>query len=435
LGDESHQQLVRDLIVELGQGHLFASFSQQEDDNNNDKNKSNKKLGQFVEQLVEIDKSYSGGLRRYISNARKLLEQSQLGVNPLEGWIPSIPSGQTLQLDTRTYQQMEDVGRPLLGSVGFVLVAGGLGERLGYSGIKIGLPTELATETSYIQHYIEYILAVQAKYRRKSPRGQGSGLPLCIMTSSDTNDKTIELLETHQYFGMHPGDVTIVQQGKGVPALLDNEARIATETDIRGGAVAVVTKPHGHGDVHELLHRHGVAQQWLHERKLRYLVLFQDTNGLAFHCLPAMLGVSETNRFIMNSLAVPRRAGQAIGGIATLTHAETQQKRYVPVPFPLFVLCASVLSRARTSTRHPDGECFPLPPQNRWYIPLPGRARTQSEDDFEAHHHITTEWGWLARVDSYGEESELFCATGFLGEGLGRGIPQPIGSTAFLGVP
>ena len=34
-----------------------------------------------------------------------------------------------------------------LGSVGFVLVAGGLGERLGYNGIKIGLPTEMSTGT------------------------------------------------------------------------------------------------------------------------------------------------------------------------------------------------------------------------------------------------------------------------------------------------
>jgi UDP-sugar pyrophosphorylase len=32
----------------------------------------------------------------------------------------------------------------------FVLVAGGLGERLGYNGIKVELPSEITTETSYV---------------------------------------------------------------------------------------------------------------------------------------------------------------------------------------------------------------------------------------------------------------------------------------------
>jgi UDP-sugar pyrophosphorylase len=80
-----------------------------------------------------------------------------------------------------------------------------------------------------------------------------------------------------------------------------------------------VTKPHGHGDIHALLHSHGVAQQW-HDAGLRYLVLFQDTNGLAFHTLPLMVGVSESYNLIMNSLAVPRKAKQAIGAITRLKH-------------------------------------------------------------------------------------------------------------------
>ena len=33
----------------------------------------------------------------------------------------------------------------------FVLVAGGLGERLGYSGIKLALPSESATGTCFLQ--------------------------------------------------------------------------------------------------------------------------------------------------------------------------------------------------------------------------------------------------------------------------------------------
>ena len=49
----------------------------------------------------------------------------------------------------------------------------------------------------------------------------------------------------------------------------------------------------------------------------------QDTNGLAFHTLPLMLGVSKELGLVMNSLAVPRKAKQAIGGIAKLTKIGT----------------------------------------------------------------------------------------------------------------
>jgi UDP-sugar pyrophosphorylase len=168
-------------------------------------------------------------------------------------------------------------------------------------------------------------LAVQSRYAPERCE-----LPLCIMTSQDTNAKTQQLLLENNYFGMDPNSITIVQQGQGVPALLDNDARMALETDDDSSShPKVVTKPHGHGDIHELLHRHHVAQSWLVDRQLKWLVLFQDTNGLAFHTLPSMLGVSKSNRFILNSLAVPRKAKQAIGGIATLTHQSTGKQRYV----------------------------------------------------------------------------------------------------------
>jgi UDP-sugar pyrophosphorylase len=145
------------------------------------------------------------------------------------------------------------------------------------------------------------------------------------MTSGDTNARTIDLLEKNNYFGLKKEQITIVQQGVGVPALMDNDAKLALDPD---NEFKIQTKPHGHGDIHELLYRHGVAKQW-HEKGLKWLILFQDTNGLAFHTLPMMLGVSTKLNLIMNSLAVPRKAKQAIGGIVKLTHKETGETRYV----------------------------------------------------------------------------------------------------------
>lgn len=169
-------------------------------------------------------------------------------------------------------------------------------------------------ETRYIHYYIEYILAVQAKYAPK-----GTELPLCIMTSGDTNEKTQQLLKFNNYFGMKESQITIVKQGEGVPALEDNDARMCLA---QGEPSVLLTKPHGHGDIHSLLHTHGVARNWK-EKGIKWLCLFQDTNGLAFHTLPLMLGVSVKKKLIMNSLAVPRKAKQAIGGIAKLKNKKT----------------------------------------------------------------------------------------------------------------
>jgi hypothetical protein len=47
-----------------------------------------------------------------------------------------------------------------------VLVAGGVGERLGYRGIKVRLPCETTTSTSYLELYISNILALQVRCRR-----------------------------------------------------------------------------------------------------------------------------------------------------------------------------------------------------------------------------------------------------------------------------
>ena len=47
---------------------------------------------------------------------------------------------------------------------GFILVAGGLGERLGYNNIKVSLPVETFTMTPYLGYYIKKILAIQVYF-------------------------------------------------------------------------------------------------------------------------------------------------------------------------------------------------------------------------------------------------------------------------------
>lgn len=131
---------------------------------------------------------------------------------------------------------------------------------------KIGLPTELVTETCYLQFYIETILSFQRNFAEDYRK-----LPLCIMVSGDTKKGTVTLLEQNNNFGMDDDQITLVQQGEGVPALIDNNAKIALDPN---DGYKMILKPHGHGDIHALLHSDGVAKKWL-EDGMKWVVFFQ----------------------------------------------------------------------------------------------------------------------------------------------------------------
>jgi UDP-sugar pyrophosphorylase len=66
--------------------------------------------------------------------------------------------------------------------------------------------------------------------------------------------------------------VVLIKQEK-VPCLIDNDAHLALDPN---DPYAVQTKPHGHGDVHGLLHRSGLAQQW-QQQGLQWVCFFQVT--------------------------------------------------------------------------------------------------------------------------------------------------------------
>ena len=99
-----------------------------------------------------------------------------------------------------------------------------------------------------------------------------------------------------------------------VPALCDNNGRFAQG---KADPYSLQTKPHGHGDVHTLLHTSGLLPAFLAEGR-KHVVFFQDTNVLAFKAIPAALGVSVRRGLAMNSLTVPRSPGEAAGAICKL---------------------------------------------------------------------------------------------------------------------
>jgi UDP-sugar pyrophosphorylase len=124
------------------------------------------------------------------------------------------------------------------------------------------------------------------------------------MVSDDTHDRTLSLLKKYNYFNLRKDSVHIAKQ-ENVPALLDNNARIAVDMD----NFKVITKPHGHGDIHNLLYDSGIAKKWRDMGK-DWMVFIQDTNALALKAIPSVLGVSKKNNWQMNTICVPRMPGE-----------------------------------------------------------------------------------------------------------------------------
>jgi UDP-sugar pyrophosphorylase len=269
--------------------------------------------------LADLDESYPGGLPSYLSKAQRLLLESAEGYNPFDEFTAQVPEGQVLSLndDTNAALSMADaeaLGWTAAHGLVFVLVAGGLGERLGYSGIKLSLDTEICTETCYLEFYARYIRAVQYKVQQRSDNS-ALRIPLVIMTSGDTDAATRQLLIEHKYFELDESQVTIVTQDK-VAALRDGAAGLALADDTRW---TIDTKPHGHGDVHQLLARAGLVDEWERSGK-SHVVFLQDTNALVVNSVIPTLGVSVQLGLHMNSICIPRLAGEAAGAIARLEY-------------------------------------------------------------------------------------------------------------------
>ncbi len=167
-----------EMLVGLGQDHLFEGWPAA--------GQAEAEKHAFFQQVAQLDGSYPGGIAAYVEKARRLLAAAVAQENPFDGMTPSVPDGETLAYGMPEFAEAERAGLAEAGKAAFVLVAGGLGERLGYGGIKLALPVESTTGASYLEFYVSFILALQA--RARVLLGQAAlQIPLVIMTSDDTD--------------------------------------------------------------------------------------------------------------------------------------------------------------------------------------------------------------------------------------------------------
>ena len=292
------------LLLKCGQSHLFAEWEPV--------GIADEKKHEFFAQIQSMHEAYPGGIGAYVQNARRLLAGSAAGANPLEGWVPSVPPAQLgvqLTPGDAEFERYENLGLDAAMHLAFAVPAGGLGERLGYSGVKFSVPAEISSGASVLQVYASHVVALQQLLTARL--GRDVRLPFVVMTSDDTHGPIGALLQQHSHYGLAASQVTLLKQQK-VAALADPQARFAA-----AGPYRVQAKPHGHGDLHALLHASGIAAKWQREGR-RWLFFFQDSSTLYFSTYLASLGVAVERSLDLQYVTMPRRAGMALGVVASL---------------------------------------------------------------------------------------------------------------------
>jgi len=160
--------------------------------------------------------------------------------------------------------------------VGAVLLAGGMGTRLGSDRPKGELNVGLTKERFIFQCLIENLMTVTDE--------AGCYIPLYIMTSEKNDADTRNFFAAHDYFGYPAEDVKFFVQD--MAAAVDYDGKLLMEDHGR-----LATSPNGNGGWFSSLARAGLLGDG-HARGVQWLNIFAVDNVLQKICDPTFFGAT-----------------------------------------------------------------------------------------------------------------------------------------------
>ncbi len=162
------------------------------------------------------------------------------------------------------------------GKVAAVLLAGGMGTRLGSSDPKCMYDIGITHPVYIMQRLIENLTEVTDL--------AGVPVPLFIMTSEKNNDKTVQFMKEHECFG-YPADRIRYFIQEMAPAA-DPDGRVYLEARDR-----ICTSPNGNGGWFQSMKKAGLLDV-LHAEGIEWLNIFAVDNVLQRICDPCFVGAT-----------------------------------------------------------------------------------------------------------------------------------------------
>ena len=284
----------------------------------------------LLQQIDNLEKNYPGGIYAYQKTTKLLLdnlEKDALNFDSKD--IMPAPNIDLRNITSDQYRRYEKIGWQHSKELTFVLVAGGLGERLGYPKAKPLIPFSLIAGSSYLEHYITLIRHLN-KHNHNQKDNHSKPINLIIMTSSATHQSISDFLIKHAYFGMQKEEILLLKQN-AVPSFENSLCHLATveeeSTQHSSKHCKLLLKPHGHGEIHWLMYQHKVSSMLLKQGK-KYLFFIQDTNAQIVNITLSSLGAVIDKKLSFAYVGVKRTKNEKTGLLVQIKNRQTVNIEY-----------------------------------------------------------------------------------------------------------
>jgi UDP-N-acetylglucosamine/UDP-N-acetylgalactosamine diphosphorylase len=297
-------------LAPLGQQHLLAHWDSLDQ----------AERSRLAQQIQDIDWHDYARLRKLHAGTgddaeaikRHWREAAARSVPPAAVRLGQQPTG-----FTREQARKEGEAALRAGKVGMILVAGGLGTRLGFDLPKGMFPLGPVSNRPLFQILIDQLRAVSQRY--------GVRIPLYVMTSPATHDVTLQFLSEHEYFGLPAEDVILFQQGTMYAV---NEKSFDVLLSAPG---EIFTGPDGHGGMLAALVKHGVLKD-ARSRGIDQFFYGQIDNPLLTVCDPELIGCHRLAKSELTTQVVAKTDPAEKVGVVVEIDGRTQIIEYVDLP-------------------------------------------------------------------------------------------------------
>lgn len=188
------------------------------------------------------------------------------------------------------------------GKVGAVLLAGGMGTRLGSDDPKGMYNIGITKEVYIFQRLIENLMEVVKK--------ADAWVPLYIMTSDKNHEATVKFLKEHDYFG-YKGEYIAFFMQEMAPAC-DRSGKVYMEEKWK-----ISTSPNGNGGWYSSMYKWGVAQKAMTDG-VEWLNVFAVDNVLQRIADPCFVGAVIANQCAVGAKVVRKCAPDEKIGVICL---------------------------------------------------------------------------------------------------------------------
>lgn len=207
---------------------------------------------------------------------------------------------------TISIQQATQTGEDALrsGKVGFILVAGGQGTRLGFDLPKGLYPIGPLSSRTLFQMHCDRVLGMSRKY--------GVTIPVYVMTSPATDADTREYFSNNENCGLSADQIQIFCQGM-MPAVDASTGKV-----LLASKSSLALSPDGHGGLVAALQKSGILQR-AEQQGIDYFYYAQIDNPLAKVCQPDFIGYHILSGSQMTTQAVQKRfAEEKVGNVVSI---------------------------------------------------------------------------------------------------------------------